>query len=293
MVAVLPVAVPAAGLTLIEVMALLGPLVIAPVGLALTRPELGAPYATVHRLAELAQPPAALAAVLSVLTPRGVGAAGLLAAVWLAVTVVAAVGPTVAWLRSPTVAPVPLSRAAAHAFLVVGAAWLVLDRAGWTVLGIAPTIVTLTAVHFHTAGFATSVIVHRTARWTGATAPRLTRATVWATVGGPLLIAVGFSALRPLLLAGAVVLTAGLYLLSWTLIRHVRPDERLARGLLVLAAVAIVIPMLLAVGWAAGEVLGTPALSVPDMARTHGLVNAFGFALPALFAWLVVDRPSG
>jgi hypothetical protein len=46
----------------------------------------------------------------------------------------------------------------------------------------------------------------------------------------------------------------------------------------------------LAVQWAAGSVLGTPALGIPTMARTHGLVNLFGFAVPALVAWHLAGR---
>lgn len=293
LVAAIVVLLPAAGLTLVEAVVLLGPLVLGPLGLALLRPEPGDASAGWHRFAEVAQAPAALAATLAVLTPRGVGMAGVLAAVWLAVAVVAAAGPALAWLRAPTLDPAPLARTAALVFLVVGAAWLVIDRMGARPLGLSEDLVTLTAVHFHFAGFATATITSLTASATGTVAPRLTRASTWMIVGGPLLIATGFSAVAPLLLVGAVVLTAGLYLLSWLLLRHARPVDRLARGLLVLAAVAVIAPMVLAVQWAAGNVLGTPALSVPDMARTHGVVNAFGFAIPGLLGWLRARPPVG
>lgn len=40
----------------------------------------------------------------------------------------------------------------------------------------------------------------------------------------------------------------------------------------------------LAVAWAAAHYWDVPAMSVPDMARTHGLANAFGFVLCGLLA---------
>ena len=42
--------------------------------------------------------------------------------------------------------------------------------------------------------------------------------------------------------------------------------------------------MALAVAWAAGQHWAIPVLSIPDMARTHGLANALGFILCGLIA---------
>jgi len=51
------------------------------------------------------------------------------------------------------------------------------------------------------------------------------------------------------------------------------------------AASATWVPMVLAVSWAAANHwLGVPALSVPEMARTHGVVNAVGFVIAGLVA---------
>ncbi len=42
--------------------------------------------------------------------------------------------------------------------------------------------------------------------------------------------------------------------------------------------------MVLAVAWAAGQHWHVPALSIPDMARTHGIANALAFVLCGLLA---------
>ncbi|MEX1163156.1 MAG: YndJ family transporter [Nitriliruptor sp.] len=51
------------------------------------------------------------------------------------------------------------------------------------------------------------------------------------------------------------------------------------------SAVSVVVPMLLAVQWAVGANLGTPALSIPVMAATHGAANAVGFCLLGVLGW--------
>jgi hypothetical protein len=62
--------------------------------------------------------------------------------------------------------------------------------------------------------------------------------------------------------------------LAWLLV--------VAAGALGAVSVAIWVPMVLAVAWASGQHWDVPALSIPDMARTHGLVNALAFVLCGL-----------
>jgi hypothetical protein len=52
--------------------------------------------------------------------------------------------------------------------------------------------------------------------------------------------------------------------------------------LLAVSGLAVWLPMVLAVAWACGQHWRVPALSVPDMARTHGLANALAFTLCGL-----------
>ena len=53
---------------------------------------------------------------------------------------------------------------------------------------------------------------------------------------------------------------------------------------LTLVDLAVWAPMVLAVAWAAGQHWDVPILSIPDMARTHGVANALGFIGAGLLA---------
>jgi hypothetical protein len=100
-------------------------------------------------------------------------------------------------------------------------------------------------------------------------------------------VALGFVAVPWALVVGAVLLTVGLYGVAWVTWRHVAPavDPPPARVLLRVSAVSVVVPMLLAVSWALGEVTSLPALSIPQMAATHGVVNAVGFSACGVVGW--------
>ena len=57
-----------------------------------------------------------------------------------------------------------------------------------------------------------------------------------------------------------------------------------AGTLLALSGSSIWVTMILAVAWAAGQHWNVPALSIHDMARTHGVINAVVFCLAGLTA---------
>lgn len=114
------------------------------------------------------------------------------------------------------------------------------------------------------------------------------RVATVAVLAGPAMVALGFTVVPVAQVGGAVLLTAGLWLLAGlTLVRVVPTVTATARVLLTVSSLSVLVPMLLAVQWALGANLGTPALSIADMARTHGVLNAFGFALTGIVGWLV------
>src|SRR6202521_5038889 len=138
-------------LTLVDLLLLLAPVVVVPLGLRL--PPLTRPHAIlVRRIARLAQACGALGVVVSFLVPIG-ATAGLLAASWLVVCVIASLAGAVEIVESRSLHPIPLLPAAALGVLSVAAAWLVAFRSG-NDFGYSPAIAELTAVHFHYAGFA-------------------------------------------------------------------------------------------------------------------------------------------
>jgi hypothetical protein len=228
-----------------------------------------------------------LVAALGILDGPGGRAAALVLPLG-AWTVVAGVRSVHAWWRRRSLEA--LVHPVAIGYLGVGVAWLLADLMELEPAGFAPPLVALTAIHFTYAGFAALLIASRTRGHAGTTLARTTAVGLVATAAGPPLVATGFAMLGLLQVIGAVVLTLGLYLIAAALLVTVVPRApRLAGSLLAVAAIAVVVPMLLAVHWAAGTTFGFSTLSIPAMARTHGVVNALGFVLPALVGLRLLD----
>jgi hypothetical protein len=266
------------GAGLIQALLALAIVLIVPLGVRL-HPDLGSRW-TVPFLA------AGVPAAGSLLVAQGRMAA-LLAAPWVIVAGVGAAVAAAVWLRGSR-RVLELAWLAAPAYLAFGAVWLVLDRAAVEPVGVAPPFVLLTAVHFHYAGFIAALLVSLVRARVGDMSPRGTTVAVIAVVGAPPVIAAGFALVGVLQIVGAVVLTAGLLLAVWLTMRLVVPgvEDRTSRVLLIVSSLAVVVPMALAVQWAVGWNYGTPALSIPAMARTHGVLNAVGFSMCGVLGWL-------
>ncbi|WP_088282737.1 YndJ family protein [Kineosporia sp. A_224] len=168
---------------------------------------------------------------------------------------------------------------------VVGALALVAERAGVRLFGFRLSILALTVAHFHVAGFAAALVAGLVARATAAGALGTTAAL--CVPGGTLLVLLGFFVGDEVELAGAAVLTAGMWAAGWLTWRDVRPHspDRVTRGLLAVSSAVLAATMVLALSWALGEATGLPHLSITWMAATHGVTNALGFALCAVLAW--------
>ena len=202
---------------------------------------------------------AAGATAVALQLPIGVGAAALVLP-WVAVTTL------MAWQQQTLAA----------LYAVVASTSLVVSRLGLEPFDLHEPIIQLTAVHYTYAGTAALVLAHRTN----------STAALAFTAGAPPVVALGFithSALPQV--GGAVLMTIGVWL---TATHHLRAATRRATGtpatraLLGVSGLAVWIPMVLAVSWAAGQHWSIPILSIPDMARTHGVGNAVGFALCGL-----------
>jgi hypothetical protein len=61
--------------------------------------------------------------------------------------------------------------------------------------------------------------------------------------------------------------------------------------LLQVAAGAIFAGIVLSAAYAVADFVGSDVLTIPQMARTHGILNAFGFCLLGLLGWLVEGSP--
>ena len=237
-------------------------------------------------------PLAGLAGAVSLWLPRG-GPATALACGYAAATLVLltlALGHghrILTGRRPPTAADAAALTALASP--VVAAVALVAERSGSELFGFELGVLALTVPHFHYAGFAAALVAHLVA----STSPGpTTRAAAWSVPAGTLLVLAGYFVGDTLELVGAVVLTAGMWLVGLTLWSRRRSTaDPVARLLLAVSALTLVLTMVLALDWALGHVLDSvPHLPIEWMAWTHGLANAVGFALCALVAWTRMEQ---
>jgi hypothetical protein len=280
----------------IELLFLFAPLVIVPLGMELQR-VMGAGGWCVD-LARRLQPIGAAAAVVSICLAPGRTAA-LLALGWMAVCGLMVWSGLAALWRlgwenraggSPaSTRVVKIAGAVGRIDLVVGGAWLVASRLGMRPMGIQEPIGLLTAVHFHYAGFATATTAAATLRFVEAhKASRWLRAIVLLVMGMPFVVAVGFVVSPTLKMVAGVLFSASVAGLA-VFLRGCgkRASDAMARVLLQVAAGTVFAAMALAGAYAVADFRGSDALTIPQMARTHGILNAVGFSLPGLLGWLV------
>ena len=176
----------------------------------------------------------------------------------------------------------------APGYALVAAASLFASRAGLELLGIGEPIVELTAVHYTYAGVAALVLAGATAGEAEASGRgrRLAFVAVSCTAVAPPLVAVGFTTRAAVpQVGGAVLMTIGVWSTAALQLRTALARRWSPAGtLLAISGLSIWITMILAVAWAAGQHWNVPALSIQDMARTHGVINAVGFCLAGLTA---------
>ncbi|MFB6807509.1 YndJ family protein [Streptomyces sp. NPDC056387] len=272
---------------LVRLIVTLGMLYVVPTGLRLIDP---AGLRATARIWPLFAVPGALCLWL----PRG-DVATALAAVYAAATLaLAARAPArlLRALRTPAGgirAPAPAETAVATALVapsVAGTA-LVAERTGYRLFGFDLDILALTVPHFHFAGFTAALVAGLVCRAAAPAHGSLARWAAYSVPGGTLLVLLGYFVDDWAELAGAVVLTGGMWavaLLTW---REIRPAarDRATGALLATSAAVLVATMLLALWWALGEATGLVHPTLTWMAATHGLGNALGFALCSLLAW--------
>ncbi|PZF79588.1 YndJ family protein [Jiangella anatolica] len=227
---------------------------------------------------------------LSLLLDRGDAFAIVLACCYAAVTAWLAALAALRLLRRRSLAPIEIAVLTAMVAPAVAASSLIAERGGWELLGFGMTTQLLTVAHFHYAGFAAALAAGLTA--SRAPSPPASIAAVTVPVGIALVF-LGYFTGDGVELAGAVVLTAGMWLLAWVSWRDIGSSARgrATRALFAVSAAVLVATMLLALSWAAGHVFdAVPHLSLTWMAATHGLANALGFAVCGLLAWRRIQR---
>ncbi|MEP6636830.1 MAG: YndJ family protein [Acidobacteriota bacterium] len=276
---------------LIHAILLLAVLVIIPLGLSLIPLDETDNHA-IFRVAVILQPVGAAAVFISFILGQGILPAAF-ALVWLLVTGLGALFGLTRLLRRELRSASEISISAGLIFLPIGAVWLLTSRLGIQPLGFGDTIVLLTAVHFHFAGFAAPVLAGLAGRRLpeGTKLQRVHRLAVVCIITGTPLVAAGITFSPVMALVGASIISTGLIVLAIIVCGWVVPAIRYrsAQALLVVSSAALLPAMLLASTYAYSIVFNKLIVDIPQMAMTHGIANAFGFALCGMIAWTIVD----
>lgn len=277
---------------LIQRIVLFGVLVIVPLGLSLV-PASGDGASWLYRKALLAQPFAAIGAVVSFLLEPGVPAA-VLAFLWFCETALIALFGLQRLRRPELRSAAEVSITAGLILVPVAGVWMVVHRLGIQILGYGDTIILLTAVHFHFAAYAAPILAGLAGRSLSqyAGVSRVFKFTPILIIAGTPLVAAGISFSPALALSGTVMISIGLVLLAILVLGWVLPSLKSIPGrvLLLLSSISCLPAMLLACIYAYSIVFKQLLIDIPQMAMTHGILNAFGFSLCGLVAWCVVNR---
>jgi len=277
---------------LINKILLLGVLVIVPLGLAVATRDQTERDSLTFRLAAIAQPIGAAAVAVSFMLEQGTAAA-ILASAWLVVTGLITFHGLARLLDRQTRALAEVSISAGLMFVSIGSGWLIMSRLGVQLLGFGDTIVLLTAVHFHYAGFAAPILAGLAGR-SLAHQPRraglLFVPVVTGVILGTPLVAAGITLSPAVALAGTIIISMALLLLSILMIGWVIPaiSRRSVQFLLLISSLSPFVSMVLACLYSYSLVARKLIIDIPQMAMTHGLINAFGFALCGLVGWAII-----
>lgn len=270
---------------------LVGPFVVVPLVLALVpAPRAGAAWGKAWTAVRILQVPAAVAVAASFSLDEGMPAAALTLP-WLAFAGLVALAGLARFLAHHGRPLGEVAVDAGLAFLAVGAVWLTISRSGQEVLGFGNPIALLTAAHFNLAGIAVPVLAGFAARRLPG---RLASLTAFGAISGLPVVAVGIT-----LQAQGVELVntvaVAYFVLAMLLLTAMHVRLAMARGpglactLWGVSAVALPLGMLLAMLYASSEVTGF-VITIETMARTHAVINVFGFTLPALAAWWLTPQ---
>jgi len=283
-------------LTWIELLFLLAPLVIVPLGLLLTdRLENGAGASLPESAARKIHLPAALMVVASFFFEPGILVAGF-ASAWILFCGLLALGGFARMLRGAFARLDALCPAIAFLYSLIGALWLVASRLGLNPMGFQEPIVLLTAVHFHYAGFAAALLARPVGRTLNESTSKsfrlaLSRIVLCGVLIGPGLLSLGFVIGPRVKLAAALILALSEVGLATMFVVALKEISQFgAQLLLTIAAGSVAFSMALAAVWAIGEYPLQQFVNLDQMERFHGTANAFGFTLCGLLGWILAGR---
>lgn len=215
------------------------------------------------------------------------------AIIWGLYTLVVSLIGLATLAEAPALSVRVLVQAAPFLFLPVGGLWFTSWSFGLQSFGFDLLIVLLTAIHFHFAGLVAPLLVSMPYRWCrkeGMEIGAEESIAGFGVVAGVPCVAIGIAGYHPFELVGAVLLSIGLIVNAYFVVRNVLPNlnRRLAKLLIVAGSLVPVVTMPIAVAYAYGRVMGVELVTMPTMILYHGVPNAIGFSLCTLVGWTMV-----
>jgi len=160
-------------------------------------------------------------------------------------------------------------------------------------VGFGEPIVILTAVHFHYAAFAAPLLTGFTGRVLNKSSLLMKRIYSLVAIGvitGTPILAAGITLSSPLEFIGAGILAVSLFILGIILIFWIAPKNLgLTKILLGISGFCVAVAMVLAMLYAWGMFQREIYLTIPQMAISHGILNAFGFSLCGLLGYYLAQ----
>jgi hypothetical protein len=269
---------------IIEVLFLLGPWMVVPLGADLIR---GAGSSSaMDYVRDWAFFTAALLTTVSFFDSNRVAAAWLSSS-WLLICAAFAGDGLRRFVTSGTKSFAQFCFAIGEGYLLVAGIWLVASRAGISLFSFHEPVVLLTAVHFHFAGFASAVLAglaHQA--FAGRGGQRILRCALAMVVLGPGVLGLAFFAGPKAKLVGALVFASGLLGLAGAMIRvGIAAKNGLGRWLLFVSGASVALGMILVAVWAVGEYPLQAFVNIRQMAEFHGVLNGVGFVGCGLLGW--------
>ena len=284
----------------VETFLALAVLVVVPLCLRLlSTPRRDGTHSFWYRAVVYAQPIAAASAVVSFFVAAGVTTL-LLALPWFVLTLVVAAFGLWRFLPRGFRPAEELLLDAGTLYLPVGGFWLVASVAGAEPLGFEGVILTLTAVHFHYAGFVLPVLLGLTGRvLVRRPAPsRFFTPAAYGVVFSPALIGLGIAFSPFVELVGVAVLAVSVVTVALLGLFRVVPElDRSAGALVGFSLVSVVAVIALGFSYAYTSYGFTHAaeadrnlLDIPTMVSTHGVLASLGFGVVGATGWWLASR---
>jgi YndJ-like protein len=282
---------PRVHLGIIEVLFLLGPWMVVPLGADLL---IGTENSSSRALRDGVLFPATFLTTVSFFIDNR-NLAACFAGAWLLVCVAFALDGARRLVRSRGESFSQFCFAAGEGYLLVAGIWFVVSRAGVSFMGFHEPIVLLTGVHFHFAGFASAVLAGLTyERWRQGNGASLLRVALIAVVCGPGVLGLAFLFGPKMKLVAALLIAAGQIGLAAGMVRvGLLAKGQGGRWLLFAAGGSVAAGMVLAAVWAIGEYPLQAFVNIRQMAQFHGVLNAIGFAACGLLGWARLGAVSG